>query len=248
MGKDDESGYQLRNKRLYQVVARRIARMIEDHASDPDWRLPSERELAEELEVSRPSIREAVIALEMRGVVEVRGRAGIVVLPAKVSQIGFDAINTDIGPGPFELLQARLAVESSAAWLAAQRVTTYDIMQLEDSITRMQEEDGASFLDDSGDRDFHLAIANMTGNAIIVSIVEALWAQRDASAMWKKLHAEIHSQNVRPLWIGDHYAIVAALKMRNPEAAYKAMARHINSVTEELLQADERSRFAEAEK
>ena len=247
MSKDGDSDYQLRNKRLYQVVARRIARMIEEHADDPNWRLPSERELAEALEVSRPSIREAVIALEMRGVVEVRGRAGIVVLPSKVSQISFDAINTDIGPGPFELLQARLAVESSAAWLAAQRVTSYDIMQLEDSIDRMQVEAGAALIDDKCDREFHLAIANMTGNAIIVSIVEALWAQRDASAMWKKLHAQIQSDEVRPLWIGDHHAIVAALKMRNPDAAYKAMARHINNVTEELLQADERIRFAESE-
>tara|TARA_R110002124_G_scaffold144122_15_gene309070 strand:- start:18899 stop:19642 length:744 start_codon:yes stop_codon:yes gene_type:complete len=246
LDKDDDT-YRLGNKRLYQVVARRIARIIEAHADDPDWHLPSERELAEELQISRPSVREAVIALEMRGLVEVRGRAGIVVLPQKNPQISFDAINTDIGPGPFELLQARMAVESSAAAIAAQRATSYDIMQLEECISRMQHESEATLLNEKSDRDFHMTIANMTGNAIIVSIVEALWAQRDASRMWKKIHEHIHAQHVRPLWIGDHHAIVAALKLRNADAAYKAMARHINNVSDELMQADERWRFAEIE-
>lgn len=236
----------LTSKRLYQIVARRIARMIEDNAGNPNWHLPSERELAEELQVSRTVVREAVIALEMRGVVEVRGRAGIVVLPARFSQIGFDAINTDIGPGPFELLEARLAVEAGAAYLAAQRATNYDIMELEECISQMQLETDVALLSEKGDREFHMTIANMTGNAIIVSMVEALWAQRDASRMWKKLHEQIHAENVRPLWIGDHHAVVAALRMRNPEAAHKAMARHITNVINELLQADERGRFADS--
>lgn len=241
----DDSGF-LGNKRLYQVVAQRIARLIEAHAGDPTWRLPSERELAEELKVSRPSVREAVIALEMRGIVEVRGRAGIVILPQNNPQISFDAINTDIGPGPFELLQARMAVESGAAAIAAQRANSYDIMRLEESIRRMEDQSHSAELNEKSDRDFHMTIANMTGNAIIVSIMEALWAQRDASRMWKKIHEQIHAENVRPLWIGDHHAVVAALKMRNPDAAYKAMARHINNVSEELFQADERGRFAGA--
>ncbi|WP_309082909.1 FadR/GntR family transcriptional regulator [Chelativorans sp.] len=232
------------SKRLYQIVARRIARMIEENSGKPDWRLPSERELAEELQVSRTVVREAVIALEMRGIVEVRGRAGIIVLPTRFSQIGFDAIDTDIGPGPFELLEARLAVESGAAYLAAQRATNYDIMELEECIARMQQEKDAPLLSEKGDRDFHMTIAGMTGNAIIFSMVEALWAQRDASRMWKKLHEHIHAESVRPLWIGDHHAVVAALRMRNPEAAQKAMAHHIANVINELLQADERGRFA----
>jgi GntR family uxuAB operon transcriptional repressor len=235
---------ELGKKRLYQVVALRIARMIEAHADDPSWRLPSERELAEELQVSRPSIREAVIALEMRGLVEVRGRAGIEILPQRSNQISFDAINTDIGPGPFELLQARLAVESGAAAIAALRANSYDLMRLEDSISRMHAE-GASLLhNEKNDREFHMTIAHMTGNAIIVSIMEALWAQRDASRMWKKIQEHIHAEAVRPLWVGDHHAILSAMKLRNGDAAFKAMARHINNVSEELLQADERSRLA----
>lgn len=224
-------------------MARRIVHMIEENTGTPNWTLPSERELAEVLSVSRTSIREAVIALEMRGIVEVRGRAGIIVLPSRTNQISFDAINTDIGAGPFELLEARLAIESGAAALAAQRTTSYDLLELEECIAHMQQETDVSFLEERGDREFHMTVANMTGNAIVVSTIEALWAQRDASRMWKKFHEHIHTPSVRPLWIGDHYSIVSALKMRNPDAAYKAMARHITNVMNELLQADDRGRF-----
>lgn len=127
-------------QRLYQIVARRIDRMIEANAGNSEWRIPSERELAEELQVSRPVVREAVIALEMRGIVEVKGRAGIVILPARASQLNFDRIAADIGPGPFELLEARLAVESSAAAMAAERATSYDILVLEECFSQMEHE------------------------------------------------------------------------------------------------------------
>ncbi len=135
--------------------------------------------MAEELQVSRPVVREAVIALEMRGIVEVKGRAGIVVLPARNISSNFEKISADIGPGPFELLEARLAVESSAAAMAAERATNYDILVLEECISQMEQEKNVMLLKEKGDRDFHMTIARMTGNAIIVSIVEALWAQRD---------------------------------------------------------------------
>ncbi|MDR6665754.1 FadR/GntR family transcriptional regulator [Rhizobium sp. 1399] len=231
-------------QRLYQIVARRIARMIEANTANPDWRMPSERELAEELQVSRPVVREAVIALEMRGIVEVKGRAGIVVLPARNISNNFEKISADIGPGPFELLEARLAVESSAAAMAAERATNYDILVLEECIAQMEQETNVMLLKEKGDRDFHMTIARMTGNAIIVSIVEALWAQRDESVMWRKLHEHIHAPSVRPLWIGDHHAVLTALRLRNPDAAYKAMARHIRNVSNELMDAYERGRFS----
>jgi len=232
------------DQRLYQVVARQIARLIEQNAKDKSWRMPTERELAEELGVSRPVVREAVIALEMRGIVEVRGRAGIVVLSARPGSFGLEVAGRDVGPGPFELLEARLALEASAAALAAERATNYDILALEDCIAQMERETGVLLLQEKGDRDFHMTIARMTNNSTIVSMIEALWAQRDESVMWRKLHEHIHAESVRPLWIGDHHAIVSALRMRHPDAAYKAMARHIRNVISELLDADERGRIA----
>ena len=110
--------------------------MIEANAEKPNWHMPSERELAEELKVSRPVVREAVIALEMRGIVEVKGRAGIIVRPGRGNQINFDMLTADAGPGAFELLEARLAVEASAAAIAAERATNYDIAVLGECISQ----------------------------------------------------------------------------------------------------------------
>jgi GntR family uxuAB operon transcriptional repressor len=233
--------------RLYQIVARRMAKLIADNWQSPNWRMPSERELAEDLGVSRPVVREALIALEMRGLVEVRGRSGIVVRPPSGEPSPFDAPIGDIGPGPFELLEARLAVEASAAALAAEKATPYDIAHLQECIARMEQESDVQLLHEKGDREFHMTIARMTGNEIIVSIVQTLWEMRDDSAMWRKLHEHIHAPSVRALWIGDHHAVLAAMKLRNADAAYKAMSRHIRNVIEELLAADEAGRFGLAE-
>ena len=108
----------------------------------------------------------------------------------------------------------------------------------------MHRETDVVLLQEKGDRDFHLTVARMTNNAIIVSMVEGLWSLRDSSVMWRKLHEHIHAPNVRPLWIGDHHAVLAAIRMRNPDAACKAMARHIRNVIDELLEADERGRVS----
>lgn len=231
--------------RLYQSVAKQIAEMIEASAGDTGWKMPSERELAEQFGVSRPVIREAIIALEMRGIVHVKGRAGIVVLNQKGgSQFSFEALSRDVGPGPFELLEARMALEASAAAIAAEKISNYDLTLLEGCIEQMQHETDVKLLHEKGDRDFHLIIAKATGNAVIHSMVLGLWSMRDESPMWAKLHEHIHAASVRPLWIGDHHAILAALKIRNADAAYKAMARHIKHVGNELLEADERGRIS----
>lgn len=224
--------------RLYQVVARQVTRMIEENRADREWRIPSERELAEQLGVSRPVIREAMIALEMRGIVEVQGRTGIKILDPDRAVETFEATR-DTGPGPFELLEARLAIESSAAAIAAERATPEDIATLLECIEQMEREANVMLLHEKGDKDFHLNIARMTDNSMIYSMTVRLWEIRDESAMWRKLHEHIHAPSVRPLWIGDHHAVVSAMRLRNPDAAYKAMSRHIRNVISELMRADE---------
>ena len=182
-------------------------------------------------------MREAIIALEMRGVVEVHGRAGIAVLPKPISIIDFDAVNTDAGAGPFEILEARKAVEASAAAIAATRSNNYDLTILQANIESMQDNPVLREGGDATDREFHRVIADITGNAIIVSMVDALWTQQELSRLWKTIHSRIHAVDMQPIWIGHHYGILAALRGRNPDAAYKAMWQHIDSVAAELLEA-----------
>ncbi|MEO7581011.1 MAG: GntR family transcriptional regulator, partial [Massilia sp.] len=105
--------------RLYRVVAVRIQDLIREDQIQAGERLPAERELAAKLSVSRASLREALIALELGGVVEVRGGSGVYVRKPEASQ----AEVPEVGPGPFEVLAARRMVEVEVAAIAARMAT-----------------------------------------------------------------------------------------------------------------------------
>src|SRR5512142_3187153 len=95
--------------RLYRKIARQLSELIASGEFAPGQRLPAERELAQQLGVSRPSVREALIALEIEGKVEVRVGAGVFVAPPR--PVGLPPLSTDEGEGPFELIRARRVVE-----------------------------------------------------------------------------------------------------------------------------------------
>src|SRR3954469_14727523 len=113
------------NRRLYRQIADQIAALIDGGEYDVGQRLPPERDLAKQLGVSRPSVREALIALEVAGLVEVRIGSGIYVLgpggkPESEPNAGAP-VSTEVHAlaGPFELMRARYTIESECAALAA---------------------------------------------------------------------------------------------------------------------------------
>ena len=149
-------------KRLYRQIADQLAHLIASGEFAVGSRLPAERELAASLGVSRTSVREAIISLEMSGLVEVRVGTGIFVTPRQ--EIA-PRQSRDTGPGPFELLAARKLVEGEIAALAASAATEQDAAALRESVARL-----AAQIDDfpareAEDRDFHLRLAKATGNS-----------------------------------------------------------------------------------
>ena len=103
-------------RRLYRQIADQIRGLIKSGEFPAGARLPPERDLAKQLGVSRPSVREALIALEVEGLVEVRIGSGIYVL-ASPSSAGESASESDAPAGPFELLRARYVIEAECAAL-----------------------------------------------------------------------------------------------------------------------------------
>lgn len=221
------------SSRLYVNVAARLAAKIAAGDYPLHQRLPSERELALSYEVSRPTIREALIALELDGLVDVRMGSGVYVI-AKYPRGGVAGV-TDVGP--FELLEARRAIEAEACALAAPRVTDEDLAELE---TLLQEINAGADLDisEDADRRFHLKIAECTGNSAMQSVVEMLWESRKRSPQSKLLAHKAHEAGVGPD-IDDHAVILEALKRRDPVAARNAMRSHLSRVIESLLAATE---------
>ena len=220
--------------RLYERVARELAARIADGTYAVGRRLPSERELAQMHSVSRPTVREAILALELDGLVDVRTGSGVYVL-ARTPPSG-KAGETDVGP--FELLEARMAFESEACGLAALRITDDQLTELDALAAEMDAKSAHVHLAEDADRRFHLVIASATQNSVVASTVTALWDARARSPQYRLLSDKAHAAGVGPR-IDEHREIITALRSRNPEGARRAMRQHLARVLDSLLAATE---------
>ncbi len=221
--------------RLYRQIAGQIATLIDNREFPAGSRLPPERELAVLLGVSRTSVREAIIALELAGRVEVRVGTGIFVTdPGSHRKRDAGAAPVDDGgAGPFDLLAARAMIEGEVAALAARNVRKSDLAALRDTIARMREHADDFARRDAADREFHVLIAEATRNGALPSAVAGLWDQRRGE-LWTRIEDHFHTPELREKTLTDHEAIVAALEAHDADAAREAMHRHLRRVAREF--------------
>src|SRR3954466_15687110 len=150
------------NRRLYRQIADQIAALIEKGEYGAGARLPPERDLAKQLGVSRPSVREALIALEVEGWVEIRTGSGVYVLDRSRRTAppvnGMNGAGTEWGP--LEIIRARRMVEGETAATAAQHGKRKDVDAMRRAIRTMREMAARNEVPHEGDRAFHLAIVN----------------------------------------------------------------------------------------
>lgn len=221
-------------KRLYQTIAREIRGLIDSGAFPVGARLPGERELAERYNVSRVTIREAEIALEAQGRIAIRTGSGVYVTAGPEG-----APDSLPNVTAFELTAARAVIEAEAAALASGNITDAQIKDLDALILSMSH--GANGSDSEGedaDREFHLAIARISGNPVIEYFVQMIWRMRNELPPVKRVYASVckHDAGAR----GDeHSAILSALRNRDPAAARSAMRDHFHRLFEAMLEAAE---------
>ncbi len=224
----------IEQKRLYQQVADQLTTLIQDGEFEPGKRLPAERELSKMLGVSRPTVREAMIALEIYGLIEVRTGSGIFVVPEKSRKTPLKE-KLDSGPGPFEMLTARASIEGEAAAMAAQTISDKELEGLRDALRLMELNDSKNLSMEAADRLFHQRIAEATHNSVMVSVIDELWNMRELEPMWQKLQEHVDQAAVERPSLGDHRKIIEALAARSPEAARQAMRDHLERVKRDLL-------------
>jgi DNA-binding FadR family transcriptional regulator len=207
-------------RRLYVQIADQIRSLITAGEFPPGNRLPAERELAKRFRVSRPSMREALIALEVEGYVDVRQGSGIMVTTPK-SQV--PDISGD--EGPLEVLRVRSLIEGAIAAEVAPSMEQRDIVFLENIVLEMEAQTTpqARLV---ADRQFHHYIAAKLDNKVLLRLLTGLLEQ--ANSPWARQFA-IHFDNEKT-WAAvftEHRKIVKALAVRNPEQARKAMRNHL---------------------
>ena len=218
----------MKSKRLFWSIVERIEAAINRGDYAPGSRLPPERELAERYNVSRPTIREAIIALEVRGKVEVKTGSGVYVLESAVSSDTKTEINA------FELTQARALIEGEVAAIAAKTISDNELEELDKSLTMMKNGEDVH----AADHLFHLTIANATRNAAMIQSIENLWELRNSTAEIVEDYNSVCSKD-NDLTLAEHTAIYTALKAHDPSAARSAMHSHFNRLINTLFEAVE---------
>jgi DNA-binding FadR family transcriptional regulator len=205
----------------YEQIAERLADDIRSGVLTPGERLPSERDLARTLEVSRASVREALASLQLQGVVETRHGAGTFVVGLPPSEPPHDA-------SPSAVLEARLALEPAVARLAAARGQADEVA--EKLLVAMEAEPVDIATWNASDRLFHRQLAAMTGNPVLLAFADHVAALMD-EPLWQRLRDDSIAQPGRTrIHVAEHRMIYEAIVAGDAEAAAFYSVQHINRV------------------
>jgi GntR family transcriptional repressor for pyruvate dehydrogenase complex len=221
----------IRRNKVYEEVAKQIERLILKKLKPGD-KLPSERELAEMLQVSRSSIRDAIRGLELIGLVEPRQGAGTI-----VRELSSEAV-----VNPFanalkqrremvsELLDFRKMLEPPLAARAATHASPEEIVEMEEILLRQEKRQSQGDAAIAEDAEFHYSVALASGNSVVLKVIDTIMELlRDTRE--RSLQVEGRSQKS----LAGHRRILAAIKRHDGEAAKAAMRRHIEDVEEIVL-------------
>jgi len=220
----------VRTRRTFEEAAEQIADRVRNGQLRVGDRLPGERSLAAQMEISRPTLREAIKVLVTAGVLEVRrgADAGMLVatdvVPADLVRLRADMRLGEVAG----VLEARRLVEPGVARLAAQRAQAADLAALERSIEAMRKIVGAGYGPGDEDRflqldvQFHLAIARAAGNATVERLMRMLFRELEIAR-----DMAMHDALVPDWTIGIHEETLAAIAARDEPALDEVMDRHV---------------------
>jgi DNA-binding FadR family transcriptional regulator len=228
----------MKNRRLFWRIVQGIEASINNGEYTLGSRLPAERELAEKFNVSRPTIREAIIALEVRGKVEVKTGSGVYVI--ETSSLESKDINA------FELTQARALIEGEVAALAAISITKEELQALSDTLDIMKSTKDPERID-KADRMFHSIISHATRNEAMILSVKNLWALRTSTREIIEDYKNVCSSD-NELTLKEHTAIYLSLKEKDAAKARLAMHQHFNRLINTLFDAIEAKTLAEVQR
>jgi len=221
----------IRRSRLYQSIVEQIEALLEKGELHPGDQLPAERALADQFQVSRASVREALRTLELLGIVETRAGGGTFVRQVAPDDLA-RPLHSLIARGHSlpDVIEFRGVVEPAIAALAATRVTPAQLEELHELLVLQQRKVAAGEAYADEDSRFHEVIGDASGNELLVTMLGVIWdVLRGSREQWLQTNQRAHSS------IDAHQRILAALEAHDPEAARVAAADHIRAVGEGIL-------------
>jgi GntR family transcriptional repressor for pyruvate dehydrogenase complex len=218
-------------KPLYEQVSDRLREFVDVNNLQPGARLMTERELAQQLSVGRSSVREAITALRIQGMVEVRHGDGIYLLRRPedlISTLATELVETHIDH-PY-IWETRQALETQCARLAATRATPGDLRKLGRSLKTMEAEIAEGNPGLEGDRQFHLGVAESSHNPILIRLLTGIRESLDRTSETSLTRAGQPAKS-----LAQHQIIYDAIKARQPTESADAMLTHLVGTTDTLV-------------
>ncbi|KQN48139.1 GntR family transcriptional regulator [Serratia sp. Leaf50] len=241
----------LENPRIYRQIADQLKTLIDNKEFPPGSRLPSERELASQLQVSRASVREALIALEVIGLVDVKVGNGVIVCDSPARSVPpsqepvmalagrnqwadvDDELNIELDftaeLPPFSLLQTRRLIEPETAALAARHASDEQLAAIRQAYEQNCRDNRQGSATHPGDRLFHIRIAEASSNPTYAFIIAHLLGHRYGT-MFRSLQLHYTTQDMPHRSEVEHLAILNAIEARDARGAKKAMKEHLDAV------------------
>jgi GntR family transcriptional repressor for pyruvate dehydrogenase complex len=221
----------VRRPKVYEQVAKQLERFILEKLKAGE-KLPSERELAEMLQVSRSSIRDAIRSLELMGLVEPRQGAGTIVRE-RSAESPADPFSTALKRRRelvSELLDFRKMLEPPLAARAATHASPEEVLEMEEILKRQEEKLALAEPAIAEDAEFHYSIALASGNSVVLKVIDILM---DLLRDTRERSLQVPGRQEKSL--AGHRRILNAIRRRDAEAAKSAMRRHIEDVEEIVL-------------
>lgn len=215
--------------RLYEVIVEQLCTYISDNEMTPGDRLPAERELAAKLSVSRASLSQALVALEVQGVLAVRHGDGAILVRRPTEERAVKALREHADRIP-DIIEAREALEVKLAALAAARRTDAEMAAIDEAISTMEREVESGDRGVVGDEMFHEAITAAAHSSLLAKLMHEI------SGLVRETRIESLSQQDRPRSsLEGHRRIAEAVRNKDVDEAASAMADHIRMVSDVAL-------------
>ncbi len=225
----------VKRQKAYLQIVEQIIESIRNGTFGTGDRLPSVRDLETKFGVSRPTVREALSALELSGIIEVRNGQGAFVVNSSRDLGQRDPFELDQGESVAEVLEVRLVLEPEAARLAARRATEEDLEALARILQGLRTTiaDGKPAI--NYDIQFHLAIARASQNAVIYKIMQLVTDYLN-QGLWRSLRAQAWARkDLGPTYLNQHDRTLEAIRLRDTEAAMASMRAHLRQVQRDLF-------------
>jgi len=226
----------IKTRKIYEEIVEQIRELVARGELKPGDRLPSERDLVERLKVSRASIREALSALELMGLLEVRSGEGTFVRKLRSESVVAPlAWMLTMEKGTvLELLEIRKILEVQAVGMAAERAEAEDLRELSAALERLQDDLNSPTSDGSSDHRFHYAITRATKNKIMIRLMDTISDLMKYSL--KTSRSKLYEGKYTPaLLFQEHKKIYEAIMAKDIQGAKDFMLTHLTGVEEEIL-------------